>query len=248
MFPGEEYKLLPDSPVQTDDDITIQHIRPPVRNSILRWIVAAQAIILLILLGALYNARSSPRLCSQLLYSPAQDAIVYETKRFHVTNNRSSVIYSSDPSIEVDKAWDDLYYDLAFSQISEAEARQLPNKTTPVAADPTKYITTLSVFHQLHCLNIIRKVVHSDYYADPVTGDIGPLLHEDLPEHVGHCLDFLRQGIIPITWYWKEDLQTVTAVMSVAHTCRKWENIEHWAKEHKLEYDFDKSVHVEDRF
>ena len=43
--------------------------------------------------------------------------------------------------------------------------------------------------------NIIRKVFHADYYADPVTGDIGDVTKATIPDHIGHCIDMLRQGV-----------------------------------------------------
>ena len=41
--------------------------------------------------------------------APAQDEIVYETRIFDIFAHRHESVYSSDPSDEVDKAWNDLY-------------------------------------------------------------------------------------------------------------------------------------------
>ena len=35
-----------------------------------------------------------------------------------------------------------------------------------------------------------------DYYTDPVTGEIAGVPAEEWPDHVGHCLEALRQGIM----------------------------------------------------
>ena len=37
-------------------------------------------------------------------------------------------------------------------RITKHEASQLLNKTVPIPNDPGRYIISLSVFHQLHCL------------------------------------------------------------------------------------------------
>ena len=39
-------------------------------------------------------------------------------------------------------------------------------------------------------------VLHRDYYADPVTGDVGKVLYEQIPDHVGHCINTLREAVM----------------------------------------------------
>ncbi|KAJ3552823.1 hypothetical protein NM688_g3950 [Phlebia brevispora] len=250
-----EYKLLPQLSVHGDsrnDDPPVQSSRLVSKIRTLRCLLAVQSIALLaVLLYLVQHRESGPSTCPQLLYSPVQDEIVYESKMFFKGQNRSSSVYSNDPSDQVDQAWHDLYARFEVLQIPKDDAMRLPNKTIPVAADPSQYIISVSVFHQLHCLDILRKVIHSDYYADPVTGDIGLLLHEEIPDHVGHCLDFLRQGVMcaadvsPMIWYWREDRQAMSLELGAAHTCRRWENIDQWARAHILRYRFDMSHHVE---
>ena len=47
------------------------------------------------------------------------------------------------------------------------------------------YRAAVEVFHQLHCLNLIRQAVYKDYYKD-LTGDVGEADgKEDLDGHVG---------------------------------------------------------------
>lgn len=102
-----------------------------------------------------------------------------------------------------------------------------------------------------------------------MTGNIGEMLREDLPEHVGHCLDMLRQGVMcaadirsdiwlartymlsdiawtysPIVWHWNDEINEAIAVMSIAHSCRNWDRISDWAKDHQLQHTFNKSIHV----
>lgn len=91
-------------------------------------------------------------------------------------------------------------------------ADRLPEETELVSSNPPESVVVLSVFHQLHCLvgnvypesdqllisteNILRKIMHADYYRDPVTGNIGTVDKEVVPEHTGHCFDMLRQGVM----------------------------------------------------
>jgi hypothetical protein len=54
--------------------------------------------------------------------------------------------------------------DVGISQISKESASKLPNATAPLGADSDQHIVALDVFHQLHCLNMIRKSLYPDYY------------------------------------------------------------------------------------
>ncbi|KAJ3556369.1 hypothetical protein NM688_g2070 [Phlebia brevispora] len=226
MSSDEGYKLLPDSLNYIDDD-------PP--DTTFPFLFQQFALLRL---GALRQI--SPLISSQLLYSPAQDAIAYETRPFSVKIEGTMAIYFGEPSGEVDQAWKELYGDFDLSQLSEDEVVRLPNKTAPYSGDPTKHVVILTVFHQLHCVNVLRKVFRSDYYADPVTGDIGSMLHADIPLHVTHCLDFLRQGAMcaadlsPIPFIWDDEVQDAIPNPDIVHTCRKWENVVDWARAHKM--------------
>jgi hypothetical protein len=55
------------------------------------------------------------------------------------------------------------------SQISPESAAMLPNATTPFTNDTSHYIVELDVFHQLHCLNVLRKLVYPDVYKIDLT-------------------------------------------------------------------------------
>ncbi|THH30884.1 hypothetical protein EUX98_g3329 [Antrodiella citrinella] len=110
--------------------------------------------------------------------------------------SRHKTIYQGEPSDEVDKAWEDLYNSFGLSQIPKAQARLLPNKTLPILGDEENYAVGLAVFHQLHCLNSLRKGLNPEYYRDPVTGAISNIAQEDWPEHASHCVDNIRQSLM----------------------------------------------------
>ncbi|KAJ3558244.1 hypothetical protein NM688_g1041 [Phlebia brevispora] len=234
MSPDEEYKLLPSSPVH---DLEEPQVRPRQRfstNIVLRWLLAAQSLMTLALLIAWLRARQpSPHICSQLLYSPAQDAIVYETKKWTMAQNESLAMYSGDPSDEVDKAWDELYADFGLSQLSEEEALYLPNKTIAFPEDPDKYVVILSVFHQLHCVNVLRKV-----YIATIMQIQPQVILEKFYAKTSQIMWLIAWMFcvraLPIVFDWNDNVQKPIPLMSVAHTCRKWENIADWAEAHKM--------------
>ncbi|KAE9375971.1 hypothetical protein N431DRAFT_404069 [Stipitochalara longipes BDJ] len=60
----------------------------------------------------------------------------------------------------------------------------------------------VSVFHQLHCLGLIRQAYFDALTNNTRTGDRDPFQHYrhkidlNFEEHVGHCLDYLRQAVM----------------------------------------------------
>ncbi len=43
---------------------------------------------------------------------------------------------------------------------------------------------------------MILKALNPDHYADPATGDIGTIVKADLPIHLNHCVDMVRQALM----------------------------------------------------
>ncbi|KAK8096070.1 hypothetical protein PG999_014092 [Apiospora kogelbergensis] len=77
--------------------------------------------------------------------------------------------------------------------ISREEASQLPEKTQMLPHDPeNRYVVSFSVFHDLHCLNMIRKQLFPDYYTQ---FKIENRTEKDV-EHMMHCVDALRQSTL----------------------------------------------------
>lgn len=49
--------------------------------------------------------------------------------------------------------------------VPEHEARRLPNYTVGIPGKDGEYIIGLDVFHQLHCLNMFRKLMYPERYG-----------------------------------------------------------------------------------
>jgi hypothetical protein len=54
--------------------------------------------------------------------------------------------------------------EIGINSIEKSEAMRLPNQTVPTNGDPNQYIVGLDVFHQLHCLNHLRKTLYPERY------------------------------------------------------------------------------------
>ncbi len=129
------------------------------------------------------------------------------------------------------------------SQIDAAMAAKLPNATTPFNNDPSHFIVTLDVFHQLHCLNMMRKLVYPDTYPTDLTS--GTDKSADNVVHFEHCYEQLRQSlqchadVSTIFWEWSERRQRYLGNAHTTHTCRNFDKIRQWGVKNRARTDLD---------
>lgn len=136
-------------------------------------------------------------------------------------------------SPEAEHAWENLM-DPYLVQITGEEAKGISRPTSKISKDPDYYITGLDVYHQLHCLNNIRKMVAAYNTTD------GPL-DKLQTMHKFHCIDSIRQSLMCnadlslIHFYWAPHPGKHFPNATTTHICRKWSKIEEWAREHRLD-------------
>ena len=124
----------------------------------------------------------------------------------------------------------------------------MPNATTPFTYDPDHYIVELDVFHQLHCLNMLRKLVYPDAYKMDLTS--GSETAAENVFHMEHCYEQLRQSlqcssdISTIFWEWSEKKQKMVGNVGTTHTCKNFDMIRQWAVDHKAQTDLNFTEHV----
>lgn len=139
--------------------------------------------------------------------------------------------------------------DVGLSQISAESAARLPNKTTPLANNPAHFMVELYVFHQLHCLNLLRKLVYPDVYEMDLTS--GSEEAEDNIYHMEHCYEQLRQSIQcasdigTIYWEWSPEKEKMFGNLKTTHTCKDFDKIREWAVAHQLKEEFNWFTPVE---
>jgi hypothetical protein len=115
----------------------------------------------------------------------------------------------------------------------------MPTENALFITDPDTgkqgYRVALEVFHQLHCLNLLRQNRFHGHYTQ-MDGDVAAP-EEDLVGHLDHCIDALRQlimctsdvGVFPFYYETPDD---PWPNYSTPHTCRNYENVRQWAVEH----------------
>ncbi|KAH8818940.1 hypothetical protein DL96DRAFT_1622467 [Flagelloscypha sp. PMI_526] len=174
------------------------------------------------------RSHPSPLPDGQLFYSPANDVlekipIVFQSADPGISETK----YQGSPSSELDALWEDLY-GFGISKITAKEQSQMVNSTEKILVGGTpKYIVQLAVFHQLHCINMLRMKLSPDYY----TGH--GLMDND---HLSHCIDSLRQAVscsadvTPLVWQWSEPHNRYMGRLNVVHSCRNFEAVQDWAR------------------
>jgi hypothetical protein len=107
----------------------------------------------------------------------------------------------------------------------------MPNKTLPIPDEPDHYMTSLAVFHQLHCLNSIRLALWNSTTDKP---------SDTKMRHLDHCVDMLRQAVMcgadvsPFIWARDPRDGRAKGISTVVHTCRDFEAIRKWGAEHPM--------------
>ncbi|KAE9386332.1 hypothetical protein BT96DRAFT_839378, partial [Gymnopus androsaceus JB14] len=179
--------------------------------------------------------------------APAGDVLEFDLRVFHSGFHGDYSAYQGFTP-EIDQAWEDLYEVGEVSRISKEQAALLPNKTVPIPGDSEgSYIGALYVFHDLHCLDTIRKAVFFEHY--PAQNRSDPIWEF----HTSHCIDSLRQTLMckadisTITWAWEEYRGLIVPQDDTVHQCIKFENLLEWSKERAISYDLvNRTVHLLD--
>jgi len=108
----------------------------------------------------------------------------------------------------------------------------------------------LDVWHELHCLNDLRKLLYPEAYGSlqSMTFPNGTIDREQpMFRHWDHCVDMLRQTLMchadvsPIPFHINTPQNTaIIPRLETTHTCRDFDAIRAWAVEHAAgEWDFN---------
>ncbi|CAJ2509895.1 Uu.00g057950.m01.CDS01 [Anthostomella pinea] len=173
-------------------------------------------------------------------WSPAASAVKYETQHFDLPAVAEGPFMGKGD--DVDAKWDYIS-DIGDTMISREEMLNLglnPDISLAITDPEGKpgYRVAVEVFHQLHCLNLLRQNLYKDYYA-PMGGDTAAP-HHDLEGHLDHCIEALRQfvmcqgdvGVFSFNYPFGDG--DPWPDYSTPHTCRNFESIRQWAVDHTI--------------
>ncbi|EMD39077.1 hypothetical protein CERSUDRAFT_63990 [Gelatoporia subvermispora B] len=115
---------------------------------------------------------------------------------------------------------DTVHYSLMGGMAEEQWNTTLPKGGAILCLGPNQRLFTLSMFHQLRCLGILRAAL-ADIYVDEFPTVEGPKL-----ELAQHCMNYLRQMILCHSDVTLEYARTMhgsqITTWETVHTCRDW--------------------------
>ncbi|KAI0902254.1 hypothetical protein F4806DRAFT_31179 [Annulohypoxylon nitens] len=182
-------------------------------------------------------------------WSPAASAVKYETQHFDLPPIAEGPFIGKGD--DVDERWDQISA-IGDTMISREEMINLgldPDSALAITDPNGKpgYRVAVEVFHQLHCLNLLRQNVYKDYYA-PLGGDTSAP-PPDLTGHLDHCIDALRQFVMcqgdigVFSFHFPFNDGDPWPNYSTPHTCRNFDSIRQWAVDHTVPRGPDEPEH-----
>ncbi|KXS99625.1 hypothetical protein AC578_9936 [Pseudocercospora eumusae] len=171
------------------------------------------------------------------------------TRTWNLTLGKVSDFTSFDPAV-ADAAWADISLPAhGWVKISEQQMSRLGklSSSSVKAADGSGYLALLETFHQIHCLDYLRKtnILYADIYPNarfhvPVPADI----------HIPHCIDAILMSLqcnselTLVTQNWVDGWIEPWADWETQHQCRDFQSIVKWARKNKAE-SREKFIHPE---
>lgn len=188
-------------------------------------------------LAPVYNMMNVPFVTSYVDGSPAPN----ESDPTH--------IYRLSPSPEVDAAWDRLNELNKIFPVSSSDiVRMGKDPALAVEVPPSwgfpsdkPYMMGIEAFHQLHCLNALRKglVTNYDYYWGARYGFTPPAV---FTRHLNHCVDILRQHLMchadleGFVFNWRETQVKPYADFDIKKKCIDFNYLLEFAESHRNQH------------
>ncbi|KAF8864295.1 hypothetical protein BDZ45DRAFT_737301 [Acephala macrosclerotiorum] len=227
-----------------DDESLGESTVPSIRERPRSWILIHSLVLLSysLLFAFLVYRQTSTENCPYspaLIHSPANEALKPEKILFDDDIAKWNP-YRGEPRPEMDEAWHEL---LKYSNIRvSAEDLKAIDRTSVRLSDGSgMYMSELNVYHQLHCLKMIRQSMHLDKYDMPMA---------HMSEHIDHCLDNLRllvmckADVSLQTYDWLDNTPRPFANFKIEHECYNWDSVNEWAKARSFDlYDNVTLIH-----
>lgn len=173
-------------------------------------------------------------------WSPALSSVGYDAIRYNITTKDNPYVGAGP---EIERAWRAISYDVGDQWLSADDMSRLemPISSLQVEHPSTGeqgYRVGIEVFHQLHCLNLLRRVTYKTYY-EPLGGEFAGGA-ETLQKHTDHCIEVLRLNLQCnadvglFTFYMVEGDPLAWPQLNSKHVCRNFDAVRDWALDHSV--------------
>ncbi|XWX00529.1 hypothetical protein V2A60_008549 [Cordyceps javanica] len=166
---------------------------------------------------------------------PSRQGLVWEDRKFptDIVDNP----FTGEPREELDEAWHKLLKnDNILVPKDYLDERGLHSVYTKDGKDG---VASLSVYHSLHCLKKVKRMLFREHYHKDKTGDA---MAREI-KHVDHCVEYIREALMcqpdlsMVTFRWinntaqHEDKSGFwpTNFDVDRHRCANWEALDSWA-------------------
>ncbi|KAI0518511.1 hypothetical protein F5B22DRAFT_644816 [Xylaria bambusicola] len=222
--------------------------RPSIRSRIVQICAPFKFSIILLSLFfytgvVIIAARSSSVTCvNERTWSPALEALEWENRHLGAYIQYGN--YTGEPSQHVDASWNSLLQGMSIKILPE-ELKRIGTASLELR-DGSGYMGSLAVFHELHCVKVLRQGLYKDFYWRNSTERELVLKHE----HMEHCLEVIRLStmcrgdisVIPSVWEYDNREGGSGALLGPSirdgralHRCVKWDRLQSWAKSRRLD-------------
>ncbi|KAI8625555.1 hypothetical protein F5Y19DRAFT_479477 [Xylariaceae sp. FL1651] len=226
--------------------------RTPETRSPWRGFLTAKNLLLHVVLISIYTVvaaflvytsrhnAASPASCTAP-WSPAHQIVEWEDRRLRAFTDGSDFV--GGPSPKVDAAWSDLMSGVNI-RITNDELRRIGATDSIALSDGSGYLGSLSVYHELHCVKLLRQWLYKDHYFANVSQHEYVRRHS----HIEHCLEALREAIschsdvTVIPYYWLHDQNEPNRTLGLTirddapmHRCVQFDKVHTWAKSRRVD-------------
>lgn len=155
-------------------------------------------------------------------------------------------IYRLPPGPDVDAAWDRLAAADGIFPLSSSDVVRMGKDPAYTVKAPLSWgfppdksnMMGIEGFHQLHCLNALRKglIINYHHYWGSHYGFTPPIV---FARHLNHCLDMLRQHLMchadleGFTFDWREGQEKPYADFGIRKTCVDFDYLLEWNEKHR---------------
>ncbi|KAJ0117214.1 Tat pathway signal sequence [Diaporthe amygdali] len=227
MSAHEKELLLEGDCDDASSSVTSYHeVTSYVKPSSRRWWICAIAVQVVLI--TIYTAISYAVIRQNV--GPESDTDIHAFAgldvryKFRLYDNFVNSPYAGEPTPESDAAWHTLLNNMSVRVTGDELAR---HNQTSVALPGGGYLAWLGVFHELHCVKMLRQWSWREHYFPNMTAHE----HRHQMVHIDHCLDWLRNAAICgadtsalAVFKWDEKLpHPMLNTKRVPHRCVDWD-------------------------
>ncbi|KAK3689471.1 hypothetical protein B0T22DRAFT_440950 [Podospora appendiculata] len=186
----------------------------------------------------------------QMLYSPAQNALEYEVRKFRLGLDGDTTEFQGQPSPELDKNWSNLYDSKRIGNQSDPTrdggqaAKQRRSFSLMTSSDDISLNWTYSTsftaltWFDRPCIPSITNRTPPVLTLERRTNSSAMTMLITVLTPSGKSL-MCNADISVLMWRWNKKQKKNMEMGTILHTCRRFDKIQEWARKHAVYHNMD---------